>query len=195
MAYLLDANVFTLSVKKRLSHRYSFLANYTYTHAIDNFSTLRVPPKGGETNFLLNNHPELDIGRSLNSPTNVFVASGMYRAPSGIDVAGILKASSGAPFNAAGGGIDTDGDEIFDNRLIGTAKGAYLTDPFVQLDTRFAKELRIGGRRNIVISADIFNLLNRANPFRVNTALGSTIGQTIEPLSGREIQFGFRLDF
>lgn len=192
----LDANVFTLSVKKRQSHRHSFLVNYTYTHAVDNFSTLRVPPKGGETNFLLNNHPELDIGRSLNSPNHVFVASGVYRAPYGIDASGILKASSGAPFNAAGGGIDTDGDEIFDNRLVGTKKGAYLADPFVQLDARFAKEFRLGGsQRNVVISADIFNLLNRANPFRVNTALGSTIGQTIEPLPGREIQLGFRLDF
>ena len=45
-------------MNKRLSHRYQFLANYTYTDADDNFSTLRVPPKGGETSFLFSNNPE-----------------------------------------------------------------------------------------------------------------------------------------
>lgn len=191
----LDANVFTLSVNKRLSHRHQFMANYTYADATDNFSTLRVPPKGGETSFLFSNQPELDIGRSLNTPNHVFVFSGLVQAPWGIDVAGILKTSSGAPFNAAGGGLDSDGDEIFDNRLIGTAKGQFATDPFLNVDMRFAKEFRFGGSRNLMVMVEIFNLTNRANPLRINTALGSTIGQTIEPVPGREVQLGVRVDF
>lgn len=191
----LDSNVVTLSVNKRLSNRNQFLANYTYTDATDNFSTLRVPPKGGETSFLFSNKPDLDIGRSLNTPNHVFVISGMVQAPFGIDVAGILKASSGTPFNAAGGGIDSDGDEIFDNRLVGTEKGGFETDRFLSVDLRLAKELRFGGARNLMLMFEVFNLTNRANPFRVNTALGPAIGQTIEPLHGREIQFGFRVDF
>lgn len=191
----LDSNVLTVSLRKRMAHRHSFLANYTYTHAVDNFSTLRVPPIGGQTNFLLNNHPELDVGRSLNTPDHVFVFSGTLQAPYGIDVSGILRSSSGARFNAAGAGADSDGDEIFDNRLLGTEKGAFKTDPFVQLDVRFAKEFRFGSHRNLIGMVDVFNLTNRANPFRVNTAFGPTIGQTIEPLPGREIQVGIRLDF
>ena len=149
----------------------------------------------GPDRLLSNNNPNLDIGRSLNAPDHVFVFSGSLQAPYGIDVSGILKSSSGARFNAAGGGIDTDGDEIFDNRLLGTEKGAFKTDPFIQLDARFAKEFRLGGRRNLTGMVDIFNLTNRANPFRVNTAFGPAIGQTIEPVPGREIQFGLRFDF
>jgi outer membrane receptor protein involved in Fe transport len=191
----LDSNVLTLSVSKRLSNRYQFIANYTFTDAEDNFSTLRVPPKGGETSFLFSNQPDLDIGRSLNTPVHVFVTSGLVQAPWGIDIAGILKTSSGFPFNAAGGGLDSDGDEIFDNRLVGTEKGAFLSDHFFTIDLRLAKEFRFGGPRNLMLMFEVFNLTNRANPFRINTALGPTIGQTIEPLPGREIQLGFRIDF
>jgi hypothetical protein len=191
----LDTNAFTLSLRKRLSNAYQFLANYTYTDAVDNFSTLRVPPKGGETSFLFSNRPELDEGRSLNTPNHVFVLSGSWKAPGGIHIGGILKTSSGAPFNAAGGGLDSDGDEIFDNRLIGTKKGEFKTDPFFSADLRVGKEFRLGGRRTLLGLIEFFNLTNRANPFRINTAFGPAIGQTIEPVPGREIQLGIRFDF
>jgi hypothetical protein len=191
----LDSNVFTLALKKRLSHRYSFLASYTYTDAEDNFATLRVPPLGGQTSFLFSNEPELDIGRSLNTPNHVFVLSGLLQMPYGIDLSGILKYTSGFPFNAAGLPQDSDGDEIFDNRLIGTEKGEFLTDAFFTADLRLAKEFGIGSQQRFTVLVELFNLTNRANPFRVNTAFGPSIGQTIEPLPGREIQFGFRFDF
>jgi hypothetical protein len=190
----LDANVLALTLRKRLSNRHQFLANYTYTDAVDNFATLRVPPPGGQTNFLFSNSPELDIGRSLNTPNHVFVLSGLVQGPWGIDVAGILKSSSGAPFNAAGGGLDSDGDEIFDNRLIGTEKGGFSTDAFLSADLRLSKQFRFGPR-SLTALVELFNLTNRANPLRVNTALGPAIGQTIEPLPGREVQIGFRVDF
>jgi len=51
------------------------------------------------------------------------------------------------------------------------------------------------GARNLMVMWEIFNLTNRANPFRINTAFGPNIGQTIEPLPGREMQFGVRFDF
>ena len=191
----LDANVFTLALKKRLSHRYSFLGSYTYTDAVDNFSTLRVPPLGGETSFLYSNHPELDIGRSLNTPNHVFVFSGLWQAPYGVDVSGILRASSGAPFNAAGLGQDSDGDQIFDNRLLGTEKGGYETDPFFNIDVRLAKVFQLGGGGRLTGLVELFNLTNRANPLRVNNALGPAIGTTVEPLPGRELQIGIRYDF
>ena len=191
----LDSNVLTMTLKKRMSHHYEFLVNYSYTDATDNFSTLRVPPPGQQTNFLLNNQPELDIGRSLNTPNHVFVASSLWQAPLGIDVGAILKRSSGSPFNAAGGSVDSDGDEQFDNRLIGTDKGQFETDRFLQLDVRVAKEFGLGGSRRVQFVLDIFNLTNEANPLRFVTAFGSTIGQTVEPKPGRETQIGFRVDF
>jgi len=191
----LDSNVFTLALKKRFSHRYSFLGSYTYTDATDNFSTLRVPPKGGETSFLFSNHPELDIGRSLNTPNHVFVFSGLFQGPYGINISGILNTTSGRPFNAAGLAQDSDGDQMFDNRALDTEKGEFETDPYFNIDMRLAKEFSFGERSAFMVMFEIFNLTNRANPLTVNRALGPDIGQTIEPVPGREIQIGIRFDF
>jgi hypothetical protein len=162
---------------------------------VDNFATLRVPPLGAQTSFLFSNEPELDEGRSLNTPRHVFVFSGLYQAPQGIDISGILRAASGAPFNAAGLPQDSDGDQIFDNRLIGTEKGGFQADPFFTVDLRLAKEFALGKGSKLTVLVEFFNLTNRANPFRVNTNFGPNIGETVEPTHGREMQIGFRFDW
>jgi outer membrane receptor protein involved in Fe transport len=192
----LDANVFLFALKRPVANGFGFLASYTFTDATDNFATLRVPPPGAQTSFLFSNEPELDDGRSLNTPEHVFVLSGLWQGPYGIDISGILKTTSGYPFNAAGLPQDSDGDQIFDNRLIGTEKGEFATDYFLQLDLRLAKWFSIGDTQRLTVLVEFFNLTNRANPFRVNTSFGTdAFGATIEPLPGREIQFGFRYDF
>jgi hypothetical protein len=183
----------TVALRKRLEHRHSFLLSYTYTHAIDNFNTLN--QSGGGGNFTLNNQPDLDIGRSLNSPEHVFVLSGIYQAPAGVEVSSVLRATSGRPFNAAGLPVDTDGDGNLDNRLITTKKGEFLTDPFAELDVRVAKSFALARRAKATLLAEVFNLFNRANPRLVNTFFGPTIGETTEPLPGREFQLGLRFEF
>ena len=206
----LDTEAVTLALKKRFSNNYNFLASYTYTNAEDNFSTLRVPPRGGETSFLFSNQPELDAGRSLNTPEHVFVFSGLYRTPFGLGISGVARAQSGRPFNAAGLPVDTDGDNIFDNRLIGTEKGEFTTDTFFQLDLRLAYRFDIGSRAGATFLIEFFNLTNRANPFIINKACqdsngdglpdvggcgGPDFGQTVRPFPGREAQIGIKFDF
>lgn len=181
----------TLAVRKRLSRRHSFLFSYTYTHAIDNFNTLNTR---GPANFNLNNRPQDDIGRSLNSPVHVLVLSGSYNAPLGFDVSGVFRADSGRPFNAAGLPQDTDGDGNFDDRLLGTEKGGYTSAKTIQLDLRVAKTFGPKAWRTMII-AEMFNVANRRNPLTVNRTLGPNIGQTIEALPGREVQLGVRVDF
>ena len=191
----LDANVFTLALEKRFSKGYQFLGSYTYTDAVDNFTSYRVPPRGASTSFLFNNQPELDIGRSLMTPDHVFTFSGFVHAPYGIHLSGILNASSGLPFNASGFGVDSDGDGIFDNRLATTEKGQFSTSSLFNLDMRFAKEINVGASRALTLMLEIFNLTNEANPARIITAFGQDIGTTIQPLPGREMQIGVRFDF
>jgi len=206
----LDTNALLVALKKRLAGRSSFLLSYTFTDATDNFSTLRVPPSAGEQTFLRNNDPSLDVGKSLNTPEHVFVFSGFYKLPYGFELSGVLNATSGRPFNAAGLPLDSDGDGQFDNRLLGTEKGAYRTDPFFNIDLRIAKELRLAGRTRITALLEVFNLTNRANPYQVNRACADSdgnglpdvggcsaagVGQTLQPTSGREMQIGLRFDF
>jgi hypothetical protein len=181
-----------LALRKHFNAENSLLVSYTYTHAIDNFNTLN--QRGGGGNFNLNNRPELDIGRSLNTPEHVFVASGVYRLPGRIDLSGVFRATSGRPFNAAGLPVDTDGDANLDNRLITTEKGEFVTDPFAEADIRVAKPFSIFGGE-VTLLAEVFNLLNRANPLEVQRAFGPDIGTTLIPLPGREWQFGLRYQF
>lgn len=186
-------NATTVALRKRLEHRNSFLLAYTYTHAIDNFNTLN--ESGGGGNFTLNNQPDLDIGRSLNTPVHVLVVSGLYQAPAAIELSSVFRATSGRPFNAGGLPVDSDGDGNLDNRLITTTKGQFLTDPFAELDLRIARAFNLTGKNRLTVLGEAFNLLNRANPRQVNTFFGPTIGQTVEPLPGREFQFGLRFEF
>lgn len=187
-----DVNAVTLALRKRPGHRYSFLLSYTYADAIDNFNTLN--SRGGGGNFNLNNKPDLDIGRSLNTPEHVFVLSGLYQAPWRVDLSGVFRATSGRPFNAAGLPVDSDGDANLDNRLITTKKGEFETDRFSQLDLRVAKVFGWGTQR-LTLLAEVFNLFNRRNPLQVNRSVGPLIGETIEPMPGREWQLGIRFDF
>ena len=206
----LDTNAFTLALQKRFRQNYNFLLSYTFTDATDNFSTLRVPPRGAEISFLFNNFPERDIGRSLNAPEHVLVFSGLYRLPAGFDISGVLNYQSGRPFNAAGLPFDTDGDDIFDNRLIGTEKGQFQGPDFFNIDFRIAWNLPFGEGNNFTALIEFFNLTNRANPFVLNSTCqdstgdglpdpggcaGNVFGSTVEPFPGREIQIGFKVDF
>jgi hypothetical protein len=106
----------------------------------------------------------------------------------------VFRATSGRPFNAAGLPVDTDGDANLDNRLISTRKGEFETDTFAEFDLRVAKPFEIFGGE-ITVLAEVFNLLNRANPLEVQRAFGPAIGTTLIPLPGREWQFGVRYQF
>jgi hypothetical protein len=207
----LHANIFTVTLNKRLRNRYAFQLSYTHTHAVDNFSTYRVPPLGGETSFLNDNKPWLDNGRSLNTPNHVFDFNGLYQLPWKINISGVIKASSGSPFNAAGLPVSTNGDGIFDNRLYGTEKGQFQTTPFFEADTRVSKVFKFGERYIATAMIEVFNLTNRANPDVVNHTCGSStgngtpdaggckasygFGEIIQPYDGRQIQLGFRFEF
>jgi hypothetical protein len=181
-----------VALRKRFRSDNSLLVSYTYTRAIDNFNTLN--QRGGGGNFNLNNRPDLDIGRSLNTPEHVFALSGLYRLPGRVDVSGVFRGTSGRPFNAAGLPVDTDGDANLDNRLITTRKGEFETDSFAELDLRIARPFSIFGGQ-LTVLAEVFNLLNRANPFEVQRSFGPDIGTTLIPLPGREWQFGIRYQF
>ena len=125
-------------------------------------------------------------------------------------ISGVTRATSGRPFNAIGIGADSDGDNIFDNRLIGTQKGEFQTEPYLSTDFRMTKNIMLGDEAKITGMFEIFNLFNRANPYEVNRACsdtdgdgtvdakgcqGGAFGQVIRPFPGREIQLGLKLSF
>ena len=85
-----------------------------------------------------------------------------------------------------------------------------MTDKTVNVDLRLSKVFDVNERASVTGLFEIFNVFNRANPFKVNTTCsdsdgdgspdpkgcsGGSFNSNVEPLAGREIQLGLRLDF
>jgi hypothetical protein len=83
--------------------RFTWLAHYTWSEAIDQDSNER----STSTSFSLDPfNPELSEGRADYDVTHRFVASGTYRLPWDVQLSGILTVRSGTPYTA---GIATTG--------------------------------------------------------------------------------------
>ena len=114
------------------------------------------------------------------SPVSAF---GMPTTPSKGALSGVLRWQSGQPFNAAGLPLDSDGDNIFDNRLFGTEKGEFTGPRFFQLDLRFAKVIRVRDTA-FTILLEIFNVTNERNPEVINRTCGDSTGDGLPDAGG-----------
>jgi len=172
-------------------------------------------------------------GPSQNDERHHLTISATAMLPWGLQFSPILQAGSARPWNVTsasdtlgfGTGLDNhqvvvpNGDQTNTQYMVGkAAQTCYFAgqchlvpydarrgDPFFQLDTRLAKNIRLGERRNLQIVAQAFNLTNRANYGNDfdTTVTSATFGKPagfINPtstniprsLSG---EFGFRFTF
>jgi hypothetical protein len=74
------------------------------------------------------------------------------------------------------------------------APGTLYGDRFTQIDIRFGKNFRFGGRR-IAASMDVYNLLNSSAILTVNNTVGPNWQSPTSILQGRLIKFGAQVDF
>jgi hypothetical protein len=74
------------------------------------------------------------------------------------------------------------------------APGTLYGDRFTQLDVRFGKNFRFGGRR-IQAMMDVYNLLNSSAVLTQNDTVGPNWRTPTSILQGRLIKFGAQLDF
>jgi len=177
-----DYNALLLQVEKRLSKGFSARVSYTFADATGNLGN-----NGGTINF----QQGTDLNLALNEGRTDFirrhnlVISGRTLVPytKGMTFSWVARALSGLPFSLTNNLIDVDRNgTLFDPLVPGTYVGAGTipadnytvedydgtrngaTGPgFFQLDTRFGWRLNAGNGRTLDVSADIFNLTNRAN--------------------------------
>jgi hypothetical protein len=177
-----DYNALLLQVEKRLSKGFSARVSYTFADATGNLGN-----NGGTINF----QQGTDLNLALNEGRTDFirrhnlVISGRTLVPytKGMTFSWVARALSGLPFSLTNNLIDVDRNgTLFDPLVPGTYTGAGTiaadnytvedydgmrngaTGPgFFQLDTRFGWRLNVGNGRTLDLSADIFNLTNRAN--------------------------------
>jgi Carboxypeptidase regulatory-like domain/TonB dependent receptor-like, beta-barrel len=193
-----------LKITKRFSHRFQAQANYTFAASTDDLLNpnlgLGIGTQGGGAVPTNNNNIEFDRGNSDLFVPHAFVGSGVVELPLGFRVSGVLRATSGYYFTAAGTPTDYDGDGIVSSRPPGTKRNQFRGPASVNLDMRFEKMFRFAERYDVSVLAEFFNITNQANPklinnFYLNGAPGPDFGHVLVPLSGREVQMGLRFQF
>jgi hypothetical protein len=171
-----------LQVEKRLSRGFSARVSYTLANNRGNTSG----NGSGAINFQTGQDMNLELneGASDFDRRHNFVVSGRMLVPytKGMTFSWVARALSGLPFTLTNNTIDVDRNgTLFDPIAAATYTGAgtipadnYTAEfdgkrngargpGFFQLDTRFGWRLPAGNGRTLDLSADIFNLTNRAN--------------------------------
>jgi hypothetical protein len=100
-----------------------------------------------------------DYGPSGEDVTHRFVLAGTVHIPGGFEVTTLTQAESARPFtitNEAGTRIAVKGNP--------TALDAFRGTPYVQVDLRVSRPIRVNERLHVYPFAEFFNLFNRNNP-------------------------------
>jgi hypothetical protein len=118
----------------------------------------------------------------------------------GFELSYIFTYASRLPFNILLGS-DRNFDTNNNDRPVGVGRNTGAGFDFASLDLRLRRQFRISERFKIEITADGFNLLNRANYAVPNNTFGPgvtplpTFGQPTQAFDPRQFQFGLRLNF
>jgi hypothetical protein len=203
-----------LEVKKRFSNRFSLLANYTYSKAIDDSTDFN-------SDYAAFNEVNLRAERSLSDfdQRHKVVFAAVLESPwehsrflSGFELSPIVSYNSGHPFNLLAG-ADINGDNHFTNdRPPGAARNSGLGPDYATFDMRLSRIFKIGEQSRLRFTAEGFNITNRTNYASVNNIVGAAFAPPFsvhgtaalspsQPLGftaalpKREVQLGIRFDF
>ena len=100
-----------------------------------------------------------DYGPSGEDVRNRFVVAGTVHIPGGFEVTTLLQGESARPFtitNEAGTRISVNGNA--------TPLDVFRGTPYVQMDMRVSRPIKINERWHVYPFAEFFNLFNRNNP-------------------------------
>jgi hypothetical protein len=154
-------NALMLRVQGNVSSRFNLVANYTLAHAqtwgcilgeIFDYVNAVCDP--------LNAFAPGDYGPSGEDVRHRFVVAGTVHIPGGFEVTTITQGESARPFtitNATNNGrISVNGTPTSLDEFRGT--------PYLQMDLRVSRPIKIGDRWQIAPFVEFFNLFNRNNP-------------------------------
>jgi hypothetical protein len=150
-----------IKVQGNVSNRFSLVANYTLAHAqtwgcilgeiFDYVNAVCDPFHAFAAG---------DYGPSGEDVRHRFVVAGTVHLPGGFELTTITQAESARPFtitNATNSGrISVNGTPTSLDEFRGT--------PYIQMDLRVSRPIKIGERWQIAPFAEFFNLFNRNNP-------------------------------
>jgi hypothetical protein len=203
-----------LEVKKRFRDRFTVMANYTYSKAIDDSTDFN-------SDYAAFNEVNLASERSLSDfdQRHKVVVAAVVDSPwehsrllSGFQLSPIVTYNSGHPFNLLAG-ADINGDNHFTNdRPPGAGRNTGLGPNYVSFDMGVSRVFKFGDRYSLQFLAEGFNISNRTNYASVNNIVGASFAPpfnvhgtaAVSPsqprgftaaFPKREIQLGVRFDF
>ena len=200
-------------LKKRFSDHFTILANYTYSHAIDESTDFN-------SDYAPFNQTDLAAERANSDfdQRHKVVVAGVFDSPfksralSGFELSPIFNYNSGHPFNLLAG-TDINSDNHFTNdRPAGAPRNSGLGPNYIDFDMRLSRTFRFTERYSLQLLAEGFNIANRTNYSSVNNIVGPAFAPPFnvhgtaalspsQPLGftadfpKREIQLGIRFNF
>jgi outer membrane receptor for Fe3+-dicitrate len=214
-----------LSLSRRAAQGLRFLVSYTFSKAEDtsaDFQSSAIPEVTGlgrdpndPTGLPLGFDPRLEKGPSLQDQRHRFVLSGDYTTYGDVNVAAIVTAASGRPYNIlAGADLNGDGnggsfppdrartDPADPSTSITRNSGTLPAQAVV--DLRVSKRFDLGGGLSLDGIFEVFNLFNRTDFTDVNNVFGTgaypsdplpAYGQFLRAAPPRQVQLALKFGF
>jgi hypothetical protein len=214
-------NALTFTINRRFSNKFSLLAHYTFSKAIDDFIDIRFDQQETVDSLV----PRAERGLSLQDLRGRFVLTGIWnldyvknRFLRGFQLSSITELESGRPYNLlAGEDLNMSGDNPPGDRPIvngvSLPRNAGVTPGFANVDMRLSRSITFKERYHFQFVAEVFNLFNRVNisdlnrifppdaqgnfqlPPQKNGRFIATPDRFIGAFSPRQFQLGIRANF
>lgn len=196
-----------MNLNKRISHNFSILFSYTYSHTIN---TVEPDAPGGDANDA-NQLGAFERGDSVLDQRHRAAISGWWNLPQHFIVGGLVTLASARSFNAVTG-VDNNGDgsSTTDRPVINGAvvsRNAFRGNPLYDFSPFVERDFQLGEAVHLVLRAEGFNVFNHPNTIGRNGTYGnavsgvanSTFGQKLAGVAnvdpGRMFQFQARVRF
>jgi hypothetical protein len=158
---------------------------------------------------------DLDRGPAIGDQRHRLVATGSYMLPWQFQIAGIVSAASGLPYNVlAGADLNGDGDgggAPQDRARVNPSdpatsvkRNSERLPSTATVDLRLTRRIQVKDRSQIDLMFEVFNLFNRTNFTRINNVFGTgaypqnpltTYGQFTAAGAPRQIQLAVRVRY
>ena len=163
----------TLQVIEKAGKYFSLNANYTLSHTLDDgtFVTFVSTPQS-------NAQRNLERANSNQDARHRFVANFVADAPQdtflrNFQLSSIITLQSSRPFTVfVGFDANNDGNPVTD-RVGSSPRNSYRGDTLQTVDLRLSRFFKLGEKKQLNVSLDAFNLLNRANFDEVFSVYGA----------------------
>lgn len=193
-----------LSLRKRLSNRIQFVANYTISEA-RGYGGLGVATSVFQAECRTCIGDSRDTGPLENDARHLFVGSGVFVLPADFQLSALLTLESGRAINAVSS-QDLNGNGRIADFSPGPAgeapgRGNFRGDRTAALDFRLVKFFRFENGRDVQLMFEAFNSFNRLNKGREledtfeSPNFGEWTGTTEAGLNQFQAQLGVRFTF